>query len=285
MNKPDPASTARGTLYDPAIALEFFKSAGEAQGVAQGEMIFAENQKASRLLLQKDKMYLLLQGEINIFAEKDKQVIGIIKAGEVFGELAPLSQSARSATAVAKSACRVIGLDDKQFLTGLEKNPEFALMLMSVMIRRLRDTIARRRAAQALPDDQSGKESAVFERKTLAALQRELGDEPPVRYQANATILREGSAGVLMYVVLKGRVAAYIQGALVELIGPGGVFGEMTLVDQAPRVASAVADSDCELLAINRNAFLKLIRSNPGFGASLLRALAERHRFMTSGKK
>jgi CRP-like cAMP-binding protein len=285
MNKPDPASAARGTLYDPAIALEFFKSAGEAESVAQGQTIFAENQKASRLLLQKDKMYLLLQGEINILAGGDKQVIGIIKPGEIFGELAPLSQSARSATAVAKNACRVIGLDDKQFLTGLEKKPVFALMLMSVMIRRLRDTIARRRAAQALPDDRSGKESAVFERKTLNALQRELDDEPPVRYQANTTILREGSAGVLMYVVLKGRVAAYIQGALVELIGPGGVFGEMTLVDQAPRVASAVADSDCELLAINRNAFVKLIRSNPGFGASLLRALAERHRFMTSGKK
>ena len=285
MNKPVVTPTARGTLYDPAIALEFFKAAGAAEDVAQGDMIFAENQKASRLLLQKDKIYLLLEGEISIFAEKDKQVIGVVKPGEIFGEMAPLSQSARSATAVAKTACRVIGLDDKQFLAGLGKKPEFALMLMSAMIRRLRDTIARRRDAQALPDDRTGKESAVFDRKTLGALTRELGDEPPVRYQANTTILREGSAGVLMYVVLEGRVAAYIQGSLVELIGPGGVFGEMTLVDQAPRVASAVAESDCALLAINRNAFLNLIKSNPAFGASLLRALADRQRFMTSGKK
>jgi CRP-like cAMP-binding protein len=285
MNKPNPAPSERAPHYDPAIALEFFKAAGEAESVAQGDMVFAENQKASRLLLQKDKMYLLLQGEINILAEKDKQVIGVIKPGEIFGELAPLSQSARSATAVAKTACRVIGLDDRQFLAGLEKKPEFALMLMSVMIRRLRDTITRRRAAHTLPGDDSGKASAVFDRKTLTALTRELGDEPPVRYQKNTTILREGGAGVLMYVVLEGHVAAYIQGSLVELIGPGGVFGEMTLVDQAPRVASAVADDDCALLAINRNAFIKLIKSNPAFGASLLRALAERQRFMTSGKK
>ncbi|MDH4189366.1 MAG: cyclic nucleotide-binding domain-containing protein [Betaproteobacteria bacterium] len=272
-------------LYDPVMALEFFKSAGEAEEIDKGEMIFGENQKANRLLLQRDKMYLLLKGEVGIVAEKEKQVVGIIKPGEIFGEMAPLTQSARSASAMAKTVCRVIGLDDRQFLAGLEKKPEFALMLMSVMIRRLRDTIARRRAAQALPGDETGKESAVFDRKTLAALTRELGNEPTVRYRRDSTILQEGGSGVQMYVVIEGRVAAYIQGSLVELIGPGGVFGEMTLVDQAPRVASAIADSDCALLAINRKTFLDLIKSNPAFGASLLRALADRLRFMTSGKK
>ena len=272
-------------LYDPVMALEFFKSAGEAEEIDKGEMIFGENQKANRLLLQRDKMYLLLKGEVGIVAEKEKQVVGIIKPGEIFGEMAPLTQSARSASAMAKTVCRVIGLDDRQFLAGLEKKPEFALMLMSVMIRRLRDTIARRRAAQALPGDETGKESAVFDRKTLAALTRELGNEPTVRYRRDSTILQEGGSGVQMYVVIEGRVAAYIQGSLVELIGPGGVFGEMTLVDQAPRVASAIADSDCALLAINRKTFLNLIKSNPAFGASLLRALADRLRFMTSGKK
>ena len=52
-----------------------------------------------------------------------------------FGELAAITQSPRSATAVAKGACEVIALDDREFQSGLRKKPGFALMLMSMMVR------------------------------------------------------------------------------------------------------------------------------------------------------
>jgi CRP-like cAMP-binding protein len=97
--------------------------------------------------------------------------------------------------------------------------------------------------------------------------------------------MKEGEGGVFMYVVLEGRVAVTIKGKVVDRIGPGGVFGEMALVDQSPRAASAVAESDSELLSINRNDFLALVKSNPVFAVSLLRALADRLRFMTSHHK
>src|SRR6266849_4236759 len=61
-----------------------------------------------------------------------------------FGELASISDMPRSAPAVANLPCRLIGLDDGQFQGALRKKPEFALMLMSVMIRRIRDALARR---------------------------------------------------------------------------------------------------------------------------------------------
>jgi CRP/FNR family cyclic AMP-dependent transcriptional regulator len=66
------------------------------------------------------------------------------------------------------------------------------------------------------------------------------------------------------------------------VIGPGGVFGEMALVDQSPRAASAVAQADSELLSINRKDFLALVKGNPAFAVSLLKGLADRLRFMTS---
>jgi CRP-like cAMP-binding protein len=89
------------------------------------------------------------------------QDIGAVKAGEIFGEMAAIGKAPRSATAVAKTACRVISLDEKQFKKALTKKPGFALMLMSVMVTRLRETLARLKAADALAGDQALEESAV----------------------------------------------------------------------------------------------------------------------------
>jgi CRP/FNR family transcriptional regulator, cyclic AMP receptor protein len=57
-----------------------------------------------------------------------------VKVGDIFGERAAISASPRSATAVARSACRGIALDDKQFGAALQKAPEFALMMLGVLI-------------------------------------------------------------------------------------------------------------------------------------------------------
>jgi CRP/FNR family cyclic AMP-dependent transcriptional regulator len=80
-------------------------------------------------------------------------------------------------------------------------------------------------------------------------------------------------------------VAVSIQSRTVEKIGPGGVFGELALVDQGPRTATAVAETDCELLQIGRNDFLDLVSEKPGFGLALLKVFAERLRYLTSHYK
>ena len=284
MNRIDSLNpAARGGVYpayDRGAALEFFQSAGTLETLAPGETLFVERQKAGRLALHRDKMYLLVQGEIDIMTAR--KPIGAVRAGEIFGEMGLLSGAARSATAVAKTACRVIGLDEEQLRQGLATKPEFVLMLARLMIGRLRETLTRLRAANAIADDSSGRQSALFGAAQLAELKRELANAGLVRFHAGDTILREGASGILMYVVLEGCVTASIQGHLVERIGPGGVLGEIALVDHAPRVASVVAKTDCSLLAINRIAFLQLLQKKPEFGTSLLRALSDRLRFLIS---
>ncbi len=267
--------------YDPAVALEFFGTAGKTQTVARGTTIFAENEKGSRLLFQRDRMYLLLDGEVNLIA-KDK-VIGIVRKGEIFGEMASISQTPRSAAAVAKIDCRVISLDDKQFQNALRKRPDFALMLMSVMIGRIRNAIGQLSQDSATSDAKPG-ESAVFDKTALAILARALS-QTTVRYERTTAIVKEGQIGVLMYVVLEGHLAVSIQGKLVEKIGPGGVFGEMALVDRTPRLATVVAETPCVLLAIARDTFLDLIRASPEFAVSLLGAVGERAKFIASRDK
>jgi CRP/FNR family transcriptional regulator, cyclic AMP receptor protein len=271
---------AAGTaLYSPAAALQFFKSAGKLQDIPKGKTIFAESEKGLPFLLMRQRMYLLLEGEVDVVA-KDTPIATVGK-GEIFGEMASINQAPRSAAAVAKTPCRVIALDDKQFQTALAKRPEFALMLMSVMVRRLRDTIGRLSAADGLKGA-PWKEATVLDPDVLAELELHIGPAARFRYNAGKLIMREGAVGVVAYVVLEGGVAITIDDTVMEKVGPGGIFGEMALVERTPRLASAVAETDCVLLAISRLEFVRLVKKNPRFGASLLSAVSERARSMTS---
>jgi CRP-like cAMP-binding protein len=168
-----------------------------------------------------------------------------------------------------------VTLDIKEFQRGLQAKPEFALMLMGMMILRLRGMLARL-AQSRLTGAGSIAESPVFEKAMLASLAKGLGEQAMARHNAGSALFTEGSAGVLMYVVLEGRVAVSIKGETVGRVGPGGMFGEMALVDQAARTASASAETDCALLAINRAVFMNLVKANPEFGAALLGAVAKR---------
>ena len=269
-----PAPAPPPPVFVPAIARAFFESAGKEEGFPAGTVIFAENDKASRILLRRDKMYFLVDGEVALMA-KGKPV-GAAGAGEIFGEMATISDSPRSATAVARTACRVLSLDDRQFAAALARRPEFALMMLGTMISRLRAMLARHSGTLSAPG--VVKESRVFDKALTATLADGLGDRATVRYERGKVIMVAGQPGALMYVVSEGRVAISIRGAVVERVGPGGVFGEMALVDQSPRAANAVAETDCALLAINRLVFLNLVKADPTFGVSLLAAMAERLR-------
>ena len=277
MDTTSPRNSGSPSLYDPAVALDFFRSAGKPQTLAKGTTIFSENRKGMPSL--PDRIYLLLEGEVGILANDER--IATIRDGEIFGEMASMGQMPRSASAVAERDCRVIGLDDRQFRAELRRKPGFALMLMSIMVSRLRDTIARLGAA-ASPADAGSREAAVLDKELLADLGQVLGPAARFRHKAGKIIMREGHYGVVLYAVLEGRVAIRIGDAVVEEVGPGGIFGEMSLVDRTPRLATAVAETDCALLAMSRHMFLHLVKRSPKFGAALLKAVGERAAYMAS---
>jgi CRP/FNR family transcriptional regulator, cyclic AMP receptor protein len=268
--------------YDAAVALDFFQSAGKPTDIAKGQVIFAEKESDNPLLFQHSKIYLLLDGEVTLLA--GTRPIGGVRKGEIFGEMAAITHEPRSATAVATTDCRMIALDDEEFEAALEKKPAFALMLMSLMIVRLRDTIARLGVSGGLKGEE-WQESAAFEPERIAELVRGLDDDPPVFYQQGKQIMSEGQRAIRMYAVIEGRVAISIGGRVVERLGPGGAFGEAALVDQSPRLASAVAETDCQLLPITRQAFLALVKVSPEFASSMLSSLAARLRFLTERLK
>jgi len=271
------------TIYSPAAALAFFKAVGKPERAAAGTAFFAENEKSRPYLFMRDKMYLVLDGEVDLVARR--KILGTVRKGQIFGEMASIAHAPRSASAVAKTACKLIAVDDKQFRGGLEKKPDFALMLMSIMITRLRETIASLAEQTTLRGEAVVKESVVFDPQRLAELAEGLSDDVPVYFDRGKIIVEEGQPGLRMYAVITGRVAVSIGGSVVERLGPGGVFGELALVGQAPRMASVVAETDSQLLPINRTAFLLLVKTNAEFAASLLGALSERLRLLSARLK
>ena len=264
---------AQSPLYKPELALEFFRAAGTQEDKPAGKPLFSENEKTGGLFSRGARMYLLLEGEIDLMLQNKS--FGVVKPGEVFGELAVIAGLPRSATAIARANCRVLSLDARQFHTALAQKPAFALMLMSSMVQRLRQSIEKLGGSQATAGAPA-EHNDVLDRKTLASLQDELAAQTPASFPAGKSIMQAGAAGVFMYVVLEGRVAISVGDALVERVGPGGVFGEIALVDRAARAASATAESNCTLLTINRNDFIKQVKANPAFGASLLKSIALR---------
>jgi len=105
-------------------------------------------------------------------------------------------------------------------------------------------------------------------------------DVPIVSHAAGATIVNKGGPAHEMYLLRKGRVAIQLSGETVEEIGPGGIFGEMALIDHAPRSASAVALEDSEIIPIDERLFFILVQDAPYFALDVMRVLTDRIRNM-----
>jgi CRP/FNR family cyclic AMP-dependent transcriptional regulator len=99
-------------------------------------------------------------------------------------------------------------------------------------------------------------------------------------FPAGTTVFRKGDPGDLMFAVLDGTVDIVIRGKVVETVEAGGVFGEMALVEDRPRVASAVVKSDAKLVRIDRPRFVFLVQQNPYFALQLMTVMSERLRRM-----
>jgi CRP/FNR family transcriptional regulator, cyclic AMP receptor protein len=276
----DFVTPARTKIYDPAVAQKFFASAGTQESVALGKTFFVENERTSGMFSKGAKMYLLLDGEVSLIAKKKE--LARLGKDTIFGEMALLGQLPRSATAVARADCRAISLDEKQFRRAIAKTPDFALMLMHIIVERLRLSIALLIGPRAPSDDESLKKRSVLEKELIADLEAEFEGRPPLLATARKVIMTEGEAGAFMYVVLKGRVVVTVKNRFVETVGPGGVIGDVALVDQGARVGTATAETDCSLLPISRKDFLLFVRTKPDFSLFLMKGLAERLRYMNS---
>jgi CRP/FNR family cyclic AMP-dependent transcriptional regulator len=276
-----PFKASNSRFYKPDVAASLFKEVGKEEKFAAGQTIFMEDEKASKggLFKAATRMHYLAEGEVGLTI--GDKALDTVKRGEVFGEMAVISGRPRSASATAKAACVTYSLDAPELQAALARNPEFALMLASVMFDRLR-FIASRLAAMPKRAGAPPFETKVFDPQVVAQLAEALPRTSMMRFPQQTMIFKEGQAGTFMYVVKSGKVGIAVGGNLVEVVTPGGTFGEMAVVDQSPRTARAGAIEESELLTIDRASLLKLIERNPAFAMAMLRAVSERLRHMNS---
>jgi CRP/FNR family transcriptional regulator, cyclic AMP receptor protein len=103
-------------------------------------------------------------------------------------------------------------------------------------------------------------------------------DTKPVSYTAGTVIFKEGQERDCMYVVKTGEVDLLVRGQLAETVSPEGFFGELALIDRAPRTATAVAKTDCSLIPITEKQFLFLVHEVPFFALTIMRSMGARIR-------
>ena len=102
-------------------------------------------------------------------------------------------------------------------------------------------------------------------------------------FDAGQTVFGAGDEGHCMYVVQAGEVDVFVNGQLIETIGPGGIFGEMALIDKSPRSATLVARTDCRLVPIDEARFMQHVHRTPFFALQVMRIMTVRLRRRMTG--
>jgi len=107
-----------------------------------------------------------------------------------------------------------------------------------------------------------------------------LGAEGTQSYSKGDLIFEEGDKGDVMYIILEGSVDLRVGEKLVARPEAGESFGEMALIDDSPRSATAIASSDCRLAPVDSGRFEEMTTETPYFAKHMVRILAERLRDM-----
>ena len=103
-------------------------------------------------------------------------------------------------------------------------------------------------------------------------------DTPARKYKAGDVIFRQGDPAEELYVIKSGKVEIHLGNRLIDTLPELSIFGEMALIDSAPRSATAVAKTDVELVPVSEKQFLVMVGHTPYFALNVMRALVRRLR-------
>ena len=214
-----------------------------------------------------DSFYVLTHGRaraLKIKSDGEEIPLGVLKPGDSFGEAALAEGGKRTATVRCSTAVDVLRIARSDFLELVEQVPE---------LRRYIEMIGRNRAVQSFLYQFSN-----FGRLPAPALRSMIDKLTPIGVAKGSLIIREGEAAGPLYVIEKGRARAFtgVNGRELNLAfyREGDFFGELSILNGAPRAASVEAFTDCQLFALEPQAVLELRYRFPEFDKLLSERLA-----------
>ncbi|MBN2371924.1 MAG: Crp/Fnr family transcriptional regulator [Vicinamibacteria bacterium] len=103
------------------------------------------------------------------------------------------------------------------------------------------------------------------------------------KYPKDTVVFFENDPGDILFMIVEGRIKVTILGddgkeVILTVLGPGDFFGEMALLDNEPRSATAIAIESCELLLLHRADFESALEENRSISRGLVRVLSARLR-------
>ena len=99
-----------------------------------------------------------------------------------------------------------------------------------------------------------------------------------IEFTPGQVVFNEGDAGDKMYAVITGTVDIVKGGKVIDSAGADSIIGEMALIDQSPRSATAIARTACKLVPVDQKRFTFLVQQTPFFSIQVMRVMADRLR-------
>jgi len=220
-----------------------------------GDLIVSEGEEA-------DAFYFLTLGRARVIKKTEKGgelVLAALRPGSEFGDAALLDGGRCTASVRCSTAVEVLRLGREDFLALLAEHPE---------MRKHLEATERVKALHGFLYEFSN-----FGRLSAAALRALVENLAPVTFKKGQLILREGDPAGPMYIVKSGRVRIFTAAGSgfrnLAFCRDGDFFGELSLLSNAPRAASAEATADSELFALAPAAVHELRRQFSDFATLL----------------
>lgn len=263
-----------------------------------------------------NSFFQLLEGNAGVYlnyGKEDQVKLGVLSAGQYFGEMAVIESYPRSSSVIAEGDARAIEIPEKELNNYFSENPDKIIAIMKHLGNRIKALTDDYTEAKGLLADLKNegidkKNESVLSKlkkhmnwvmsgknnisKPSAESLRETSDkvsasENGETYKKGTIIFKQGEVGKCMYIVHGGSVGIYSNYGqeseirLTELY-PTSCFGEMGMIAEEARSATAVAESDETFVEIIRLEDLEtLFKSSPITIEMILRHLSYRLRKLT----
>ena len=242
---------------DALASLPFLASLSRAELVAIAAHLRPEEAEPGEVIVRQgahgDRFYLPRAGTVRVTKlTSDEQVVELARLGpgDHFGEAALVAKVARTATVTAETHVRLLSLDGGHFRRWLGDRVEIGAAVRRSLAER--DHLARH---------------SLFAGLGPGELDRLADSMLVTRYSTGDTIVRQGEPGDRFYLLVDGRVEVVRQDGGVETrlaeLAAGDFFGEMALLDDAPRTATIRALTPVEAYTLDRARFTQLLGRLP----------------------